>query len=60
MILTIKAKKYNELPNGNLQLTINCEDLHAALDDHSPNILIDYLNKRYALGISLLKKGGRP
>lgn len=51
MILTIKVKDSKQLPDGCLQLTTDCESLREALQEHSPNILVDYLNERYGTKI---------
>lgn len=52
MILTIKAKECKQLPDGSWQLTTDCEHLKEALQQHSPNILIDYLRDNYKLTIA--------
>ena len=52
MNLIIKASACISTGNGKFQLTTGCEDLKEALDAHSPNILVDYLNERYSTGIS--------
>jgi hypothetical protein len=52
MNLLIKAQSCIDAGNGRYQLTTGCEDLKEALDAHSPNILVDYLNERYNTGIS--------
>ncbi len=51
MILTIKAKLFELLPDERIRITTNCESLREALNEHSPNILVDYLNERYGTKI---------
>lgn len=64
MKIEIKVISYEELPNGKLQLMTNREDFESMLDNHSPNILIEYLNEKWKPGIALvknykkIKKGG--
>ena len=55
MILTIKAKECKQLADGRWQLMTDCESLKEALDAHSPNILIEYLNERWKPGIAPVK-----
>ena len=55
MILTIKANECKQLPDGRWQLTTNCENVKEALSEHSPNILVDYLNQNYGLKIATVK-----
>lgn len=55
MILTIKATSYEQLPDGSLQISANVEDFKEALNQHSPNILIDYLNERWKPSIARVK-----
>lgn len=52
MILTIKAKLFELLPGERIKITTDCESLKEALCDHSPNILVDYLNEKYGLKIA--------
>ena len=47
MKLTIKAKECLQLPDGRWQLLTDCESLKEALDAHSPNIVVEYLNDNY-------------
>lgn len=51
MILTIKAKLFELLPDEKIRITADCESLREALNEHSPNILVDYLNERYGTKI---------
>lgn len=51
MILRIKTKQIEQLPNGSVQLITDCESLLEALNEHSPNILVYYLNERYGTKI---------
>lgn len=59
MILKLKAKDFQLLPDGSLRIITDCESLREALNEHSPNILIDYLNERYALSITRIGKEAR-
>lgn len=59
MILTIKAKECNKLPDGSWQLMTDCESLREALNAHSPNILVDYLNKRWNTKIDRINYSGK-
>lgn len=50
-----------EVQDDEVRLLVDVEEFLAMLDEHSPNLLINYLNERYALGIPQLpgrKKGG--
>lgn len=51
MILTIKAKLFELLADEKIRITTDCESLREALGEHSPNILVDYLNERYNASI---------
>lgn len=55
MILTIKAKLFELLPDERIKITTNVESLKEALSEHSPNILVDYLNQNYGLKIATVK-----
>lgn len=52
MILVIKAKAYEQLPDGSLRITTDCESLKAALAEHSPNIVVDYLYEQYGIRVT--------
>lgn len=62
MILELKFKEVETLNDNTLRITTNCEDFRAMLDNHSPNLLIDYLNMRYGTKFPIInnphKKGG--
>ena len=58
MILTIKAKQCKQLPDGSWQITTNVENFKEALGNHSPNILVDYLNEHFPIKIAAIKKKG--
>ena len=47
MIITIKATSCERLPDGSVRITTNVESFKEALSQHSPNILIDYLNEQW-------------
>lgn len=51
MIITIKAQEYKELSPGILQIQTNVEDYKAMLQQHSPNLLVSYLNDKYGTKI---------
>lgn len=59
MILTIKATSCEQLPDGSLRIIADVEDFKEALSQHSPNILIDYLNERWKPGIANVKYNKR-
>lgn len=54
MILTIKATSYEQLPDGRLRITADVEHLKSALREHSPNLLVDYLNEEHGTRIPRL------
>lgn len=64
MKIVLKVNSYEVLPDGRLQMLAEVEEFKAMLDNHSPNILIDYLNERWKPGIApvkdykKMKKGG--
>lgn len=61
MILTLKTQRVRMLDGWTLEIMTNCEDFRDMLDQHSPNMLIDYLRERYGLHIDYVeytKKGG--
>lgn len=63
MRIELKATRYEVLEDGTLRVYTNTEDFKAMLDEHSPNILIEYLNERWKPGIAPVKyrkgrKGG--
>ncbi len=50
-----------EVQGDEVRLLVDCEEFWTMLDEHSPNLLINYLNERYAMGIAHLpskRKGG--
>lgn len=47
MILIIKAKTCDKLPDGSLRIMTDCENFRESLKSHSPNLLIDYLNENF-------------
>lgn len=51
MILTIKATSYEQLPDGRLRIIADVEHLKSALREHSPNLLVDYLNEEHGTKI---------
>lgn len=62
MILTLKTQRVRMLDGWTLEIMTNCEDFRAMLDQHSPNLLIDYLRERCGLKIDHVeykKEGGR-
>lgn len=54
------VKSYGLLSDTRMLVLVDCEDFYDMLDEHSPNLLIEYLNMRYNLNIAYLpgKKGG--
>lgn len=64
MKLSIRYASARRVDDFTIEAFINIEDFRAALDAHSPNLLIDYLNERYDLSIAHIdkpnnqKKGG--
>ncbi len=64
MRVDLKVSSFQLLPDGRLRVFTGVEDFKAMLDDHSPNILIDYLNEKWKPGIApvrgykKMKKGG--
>ena len=51
MILTIKAKLFELLPEERIKITTDMESFKEALRAHSPNLLIDYLNEEHGTKI---------
>lgn len=59
MMLELKnVKRYDALSDTHLLVFMDCEDFFEALDQRSPNLLIQYLNSRYGLAIEPVEKGG--
>jgi|GEM_PF-3105661 len=62
MMLELKnVKRYDVLEETRLLVFMDCEDFFEALDQRSPNLLIQYLNGRYGMAIQPIdggKKGG--
>lgn len=62
MMLELKnVKRYDVLEETRLLVFMDCEDFFEALDQRSPNLLIQYLNGRYGMTIQPIdggKKGG--
>ncbi len=57
MILELKkVKRYDVLDETHLLVFMNCEDFCCMLDRHSPNLLVDYLNRQYNAGIAPITK----
>ncbi|MGP1420046.1 MAG: hypothetical protein ACTTKI_00440 [Tannerella sp.] len=58
MMLELKnVKRYDALSDTRLLVFMDCEDFFEALDQRSPNLLIQYLNSRYGLAIEPVEKG---
>ena len=55
MRIELKATRYEVREDGTLRVFTNVEDFKAMLDQHSPNILIEYLNERWKPGIAPVK-----
>lgn len=62
MMLELKnVKRYDVLEETRLLVFMDCEDFFEALDQRSPNLLIQYLNSRHGMTIQPIdsgKKGG--
>lgn len=58
MMLELKnVKRYDALSDTHLLVFMDSEDFFEVLDQRSPNLLIQYLNSRYGLGIEPVEKG---
>lgn len=57
MILDLKnIKRIDVLEGTRLRVVVNYEDFYAMLDRHSPNLLIEYLNRRYNISMDLFAR----
>ena len=59
MILTIKAKVFELLPDEMIKITTDCESFKESLGGHSPNILIEYLNEHWNTRIAHIDYKGK-
>ncbi len=58
MMLELKnVKRYDALSDTHLLVFMDSEDFFEVLDQRSPNLMIQYLNSRYGLGIEPVEKG---
>lgn len=63
MIVRLKFNEARMVDGFTIEMKTDCETFRAMLDEHSPNLLIDYLNTRYGTNLPLVanphkKEGG--
>ena len=54
MILELKVNSYELIPDGRLRITTDVENFRSVLREHSPNLLVDYLNEEHSTKIPRL------